>query len=364
MSIVGFFAIDRRVWNFACSLGMGHAVSYLVMARGTGPDNVTTSWSINAIEKRTGISRPNAQKYVRTLVDRGLILTAGEASRPRYKIAAADAVQGCEHFNLPSDGELSTPCLIWLPNTLIDGVGQEIPPVELVRKSQSIDAMRILINLYREHQLQWNSGLEWRPGAGLRYLFDRTLITEVGQYRLFGFKRRTEEIGWRSGIGRAHLHGAIDANVKQRGQEFWAALSILTDAGLLTFVPHLVEADTDGAEIIHPLPLYLNADNGEPGERAISEAVATAAAAMLPDWASGDYLRQYEIVVPVPRHSPNATIIGIGRLLYRPQTDATRMWLSQSSAWSETAQKYREIAKAASDYRARSATCNIKEISR
>ena len=53
----GFFQIDRRTWARVCDLGMNPAAAYLVQASGTGGDNRTTSWSTNAIEKYTGISR-------------------------------------------------------------------------------------------------------------------------------------------------------------------------------------------------------------------------------------------------------------------------------------------------------------------
>ena len=52
-----FFAVDRRTWALACQHGMNTAVVYLVLTRGSGPDQRTTSWSINAVEKYTSISR-------------------------------------------------------------------------------------------------------------------------------------------------------------------------------------------------------------------------------------------------------------------------------------------------------------------
>jgi hypothetical protein len=42
-----FFAVDRVVWSPVCKLGsINAAVAYLVLARGTGGDNRTTSWSV------------------------------------------------------------------------------------------------------------------------------------------------------------------------------------------------------------------------------------------------------------------------------------------------------------------------------
>src|SRR4051812_29531103 len=45
-----FFAIDNRLWERVCALGLNEAVAYLVQARGTGRDNRTTTWSVEAIE--------------------------------------------------------------------------------------------------------------------------------------------------------------------------------------------------------------------------------------------------------------------------------------------------------------------------
>ena len=57
-----FFAVDRRTWARACSLGMNAAVAYLVLGRGTARDNRTTAWSVQAVEKYTSISRGRAQQ--------------------------------------------------------------------------------------------------------------------------------------------------------------------------------------------------------------------------------------------------------------------------------------------------------------
>ena len=47
--------------------------AYLVLARGTGPDQRTTSWSVNAIEKYTSIARPRAKTAIEQLVRAGLV---------------------------------------------------------------------------------------------------------------------------------------------------------------------------------------------------------------------------------------------------------------------------------------------------
>jgi hypothetical protein len=81
----GFFSIDRGAFRCAAVGGLNSAIACLVMARGTGPDNRTTQWSVNAIEKYTGISRPNAKKAVQDLLDRGIWKKTREGNHPSYE---------------------------------------------------------------------------------------------------------------------------------------------------------------------------------------------------------------------------------------------------------------------------------------
>jgi hypothetical protein len=68
----GFFSVDRSAFRCAAVGGLNSAIAHLLMARGTGRDNRTTQWSVHSIEQRTGISRPNAAKAVKDLLDRGI----------------------------------------------------------------------------------------------------------------------------------------------------------------------------------------------------------------------------------------------------------------------------------------------------
>ena len=63
----GFFAVDRRAWEKVCDLGLNPMVAYLVLARGTGADQRTTAWSVNAVEAYTGIGRPRAKGAIDAL---------------------------------------------------------------------------------------------------------------------------------------------------------------------------------------------------------------------------------------------------------------------------------------------------------
>jgi hypothetical protein len=92
--VKGFFSIDRGAFHCAAKGGLNSAVALLVMARGTGRDNRTTQWSINSIERHTGISRPNAAKAVKDLVDRGIWKKVRDGRHPIYETVPAAEIPG------------------------------------------------------------------------------------------------------------------------------------------------------------------------------------------------------------------------------------------------------------------------------
>src|SRR6516162_6245512 len=90
----GFFSIDRGAFRSAAAGGLNSTIAHLVMARGTGPDNRTTQWSVNAIEKYTGISRPNAKTAVADLLDRGIWKKTRDGTHPVYEAAPGNEIPG------------------------------------------------------------------------------------------------------------------------------------------------------------------------------------------------------------------------------------------------------------------------------
>jgi hypothetical protein len=84
--VSGFFAIDRRKWVRICGLGLNGAVAYLVLARGSAKSNRETAWSVQAIEKYTGIARSRAHDAVQTLLDDGVVRQLRTGSRPKYDL--------------------------------------------------------------------------------------------------------------------------------------------------------------------------------------------------------------------------------------------------------------------------------------
>ena len=71
---------------------------------------------------------------------------------------------------------LTEPLAVWLPNALIDGAANEVPPIELIRQTRSLPALRLLIELYAVQFLQyrWRAAridqgcIQARQGRGAR----------------------------------------------------------------------------------------------------------------------------------------------------------------------------------------------------
>jgi len=191
-----FFAVDHRCWAKACAAGMNAASAYLVHARGTGRDQRITSWSVQALETYTGISRSRAQAAIKALQSAGVTNLVKGSTRPQYEILSWSSVVGRddklttaqagtlekvtagkqpEGKSLQSADSLvrqgileiggnSQLCLpeskwIWLPNEFVTGAAGEAPPLELLRQTQDVMGLRLAVDLYREQNL-------WRDNQG------------------------------------------------------------------------------------------------------------------------------------------------------------------------------------------------------
>jgi hypothetical protein len=232
----GFFSIDRGAFRCAAIGGLNSAIAYLVMARGTGPDNRTTQWSVNAIEKYTGISRLNAKKAVADLLDRGIWKKTREGNHPIYEAVPGNeipdgpftgveraAIAAIRHGEAVRDESkaavealkargiirernaggrkqtlfeldetaitaLVEPLSIWLPNALVDGAASEVPPIELIRQTRSLPALRLLVELYEVQFLPIFGGI---PREMLWGEFERLKVGERGPFVVWGFSEKT-----------------------------------------------------------------------------------------------------------------------------------------------------------------------------
>lgn len=367
----GFFSVDLGAFRCAAVGGLNSAVAHLVMARGSSRDNCTTQWSVNSIEQRTGISRPNANKAVNDLLQRGIWKRTRLGKHPIYESVSGDKIpggpftleerEGLDEIRsrsvlsaasmstarmliarglaneLPQDGSrrsfeldevairaLVEPKAVWLPNALIEGAANETAPLELIRQTRNLFALRLMIELYAIQFLPHFGGA---PHDLLKVTFERVKVGEQGSFVVWGFRPTSAVVGWdvakhfMLGLKLEHPDGRL---LDLGWREVWRSLEQLTQLGIIEKVGMLLDGRNADAEIIHPYAVL----GGEAAERVLADAARKAAQTMVTqgqhNWADDEGYARY--MVPVQKHVTGATMVEIFRLKYRPHTTATATW--------------------------------------
>jgi hypothetical protein len=319
-----FFAIDRRSWALVCSLGMNPTVVYLVLARGSGRDNCSTSWSANAVAEHTGVSWTRAKEAILGLEKARLVDVTNGGSRPRYRLRPWGEID-LNASNDPAE-------MIWLPNTLVTGAANESPPVELLRQTRDVLQLRLFVDLYHAQNLADDGGISRRT---IYKRFERRSLGERGEHVVFAFwedKKFCEHVA----ITSVHCRNCSAPRPKKQcgsgwAEDFFARFSCLERLGLVEWNAHLFEGDDEDAEAIHPL----GSCGGHPSaalelEQRLGLAAEDAANALLPNWTVDQEILNSdnppEWLVPVQAHRAKASVVGIARLRYRPHTAMTAAW--------------------------------------
>jgi hypothetical protein len=363
----GFFAIDSQIWPKVCQLGMNQPVAYLVQARGTGRDNRTTTWSVESIERYTGISRHRAAAAVKNLqteeftrllrggtkpkyelipfgelpgtdprpalsyseqtavdrVQRGLALSRNHRDHARHAAKKGWLVETEGEFTIAPEPKIE-PDLIWLPNELVTGALGEIPPLELVRQTQDPMTLRLLIDMYYAQHLREDGGVSrrfiWKS-------YDRVKVGEHAHFTVWGFYGGSEWVNWENRLTSPHRREMLTKEEVAAGKnpavDFFHRTAQLSDIGLIEWVPHLVESAEQSGEIIHPLSMGRSDSLEDRLGRAAHEAGRALVTEGQYEWAINNGIH---LLVPVPRHIGNVQMIGIARLRYRPHTRMTGAW--------------------------------------
>lgn len=303
MSKGGFFAIGAQEFAAACELGMNSAVALLVMARGTGRDNSTTKWSALAVFNHTGMARRRAKDAIDALIGSGLVEAVKEGKHPQYKL------------HKPTDDNE----LLWLPNELIDGAGNEIPPITKLREAGDLCLLQKFIELYGVQDLDSDGGLP-RSIAWAHYK-KREQICPIGQFILYGF---SEEETRASSTGLfAELCGKED---EYRNPGAWIVLKPLWEMGLLEQVFYMAESTSPDAELIYPV-----------GPFGTAQAIDDLLYWLEESGGNGFAIeaRHHSVQGIAPKHIKNAAVVGLFRLRYRPKTGKTSRWMALEMARAE-----------------------------
>lgn len=309
----GFFAVDKERFYKACDLGMKEAVSYLVLCCGTQKNNTISSWSINAIEKYTGISRGRASKAVNNLISEQVISikkTSEKArAKPTYLVKE-------KHKTKKIDSE----SIVWLPNSLIVGVADETPPVERVRQTQEVMVLRMFFDFYSVQDLVEEVGI---PKDVLRIEYSRELIHEYAEFKLYGFTFKNQ-VAW---MGKPSNSPHVDHEPpegKNTAHLYFYRLGLLTDMGLIEHIPYIHDSNCEDGEPAYPITNDINSlayncvhdalsalDCGNPEK-------------------SPDIVDCYSFVVPILRDKPNVALFGIYQLKYKARTAYTGKWFAEN----------------------------------
>lgn len=143
----GIFIISMSEWeklfNFAMAQGKDSEAirimtAYLVLVRGSGVDNVTTSWSSQSIRTYTGISPEPSKRAINLLAEFGFIKIVKEGRKPSYKITLSKKKSKKDDN---SDN-------LFLPNALVTGVSDETPPIKRLVQYQNPYVLYLFIRLY------------------------------------------------------------------------------------------------------------------------------------------------------------------------------------------------------------------------
>jgi hypothetical protein len=366
-----FFSIDRRTFAEAAKLGLNAAVAYLTIARGAG-SRTKSAWSVDSIERYTGISRPKAKLAVNTLIEHGLIRLERSGARPLYGLPPAhelpsralsaeetavfqkadgrrqlkpahiaeelakrgllkkDEFYGTFSKAVSDDYFSPAPQLIWLPNALVDGAAEEVPPLALLRQMQNVGSLRLFVALYDSSDLPNDGGVS---RFSLCQNHTLTKVSQRGASTIWGFGSYTST----SSTGDLHkpfLTGKLNEERKDVGlTDFWDSLKALENCGLLTFIPHVFESDKPEAEMLHAYPIQ---DGGcEPWERSLALSAHAAGIICIPEGQQEWAVQQARHLLPVPSHIANLAVIGIARLRYRPRTRMTAAWFAKSKERAE-----------------------------
>jgi hypothetical protein len=262
----------------------------------------------------------------------------------------ARELKGCRFESIAHDAaKAAEPDWIWLPNTIVTGATGEIAPIHLLRQAQNPAALRLFVDLYHSHGLAEDGGVHWRR---IRQNYTRHKVGERGPLVVWGFQSGNSETWLNAPFVIPHLTGQTEEIEEADGSKrrrdagvkaFWEAWNLVVGLGLLEVVGHVIEADNDTAEIVHPYAI----GNGEADERILAISAQTAAETLLTpgqiEWAKTNALQ----LLPVPAHQlPNVQLVGIARLRYRPHTKATAAWFAKKQEWDEWRKRYRELAQA------------------
>jgi hypothetical protein len=284
----GFFGVSLdRFQAITDELGMNECCLYLIYCCGTGKSNVTTRWSVTALEKYTSISRRRGHKAALLLSECGYVTKTKGGQHPIHEIER------------DKDEES-----IWLPKSFVMGVGDEDSPLERIRQTDDHLVLRLCVDLYWRCDIANDGGVDQNLGC---VLYDKKPLTTYKQFNVIGFNAAGKQ------MTPCDLHSPHrDDSSGNEYQPFWDRLQTLENLGLIYECPTLF--DSHGGEPICPL---INPFTELP----ITE-INDLASQVLPNWFDV-HKSVHEFTPLVLKHYQGVVMRGVYILRYRQQTAKT-----------------------------------------
>lgn len=377
-----FYGIDLPTFREACSLGLNEAIAYLILARGTQADNRTTTWSTNSITAYTRLGRDKAKRAIEDLLGSGLIADEGgpahrpirtlyPAPRGEFLLDNAEPLSGDKsellrtlpvagrlpkakskrlealaragwvdvgegRYSLGKNVRVTKPRneLVWLPNTIVDGLGDADAPCELIRQTQCVHTLLLFVMLYCRHELTFSQGV---PHNELCRTYSRKEVAGYRSFNLYEFSPKGHEVMTCSPI--VSMFEETES-IRPADEQFWESFEVLEKLGLVSFVPHLF--DGPKGEVLYPIVRPADGADITDAEAALYEAVSGAISpfqtrSFVVDPQCNPHFPIYALV---QNHMKKVQLRGVARMRHRPRTQVTAEWMAQSARWEEYAEFY------------------------
>ncbi|MDG6079722.1 hypothetical protein E3U23_11035 [Erythrobacter litoralis] len=227
--------------------------------------------------------------------------------------------------------------LTWLPNSLVDGIGGQNSPIELLRQTQCVWTLSLLVALYRTHELTFSQGV---PQETLEQTFSRKKVAEFREFDMYEFTGKRTAVDTGSDLVRLFANSPSE---REASEQFFEAVDLLKRLGLMTFVPHLFDGP-DG-EVLFPLAEPKDGADFTDAEGRLFEAVDAASTSLerMKGYSPSKRAANSPIKVLVQNHIGKAQVRGIARMRHRPRTMVTAEWMAQSERWDQWTSLYERL---------------------
>jgi hypothetical protein len=309
---------------------MNLLMTYFTLLAGTGADHRQTRWSAKACEEKLGVGRPRATQSILELIDAGLVEIAPDATpaRPKYLMKP------------PSNAANE----IFLPMQIVTGFEGGEPLLRLLRESNNLLLVNILIQLYADTQLDVAFAT---PLTSIRTTQkdETTKAEKVFERGVNVIWRLAESEVWRVDQEWMHKCYAKQKLTKDDVKAFYEALNQLLKLGAIKIDPWIYAGQSADAE---PLIPFAN----DEADRLVdlSWSIHDAVDALLGEQ---QYIRDRyvdDFLLALPAHAAAPSIVGTVKPSIEADTPGRRRMYARKL---ETTKHFAEVMRsAAANFRA------------